>query len=163
MSINALQISSSCAGFQWNSETKEIIFRLEFAFNFTFQRLKFSNKLHTIFYIFLFSGDNVLIVCKSQEIHKSFVIHSSDYDADVQGTPLSVTCEVTVSDGQLSDTASLVLHVNNINDNSPVFINFSYSYSVKVNASIGTLVGSVSAVDNDLGEYGKFLFYNFTV
>nr|XP_022298872.1 protein dachsous-like [Crassostrea virginica] len=105
MSINALQISSSCAGFQWNSETKEIIF-------------------------------------------------GSDYDADVQGTPLSVTCEVTVSDGQLSDTASLVLHVNNINDNSPVFINDSYSFTVKVNASIGTLVGSVSAVDNDLGEYG---------
>ena len=111
----------------------------------------------------LVSGDNVLIVCKSQEIHKSFVIHSSDYDADVQGTPLSVTCEVTVSDGQLSDTASLVLHVNNINDNYPVFLNDSYSFSVKVNASIGTLVGSVSAVDNDLGEYGKFLFYNFTV
>ena len=74
-----------------------------------------------------------------------------------------MTCEVTVSDGQLSDTASLVLHVNNINDNSPEFLNDSYSFTVKVNASIGTLVGFVSAVDNDLGEYGKFLFHNFTV
>lgn len=79
---------------------------------------------------------------------------SADYDVDVPGTPTSVTCDVTVSDGQLTDTALLVIGINNLNDNSPIFHNNSYTFVVKVNSSSGSFVGVVSAIDNDVGQFG---------
>lgn len=86
---------------------------------------------------------------------------SADYDVDVPGTPTFVTCDVTVSDGQLTDTALLVIGINNLNDNSPIFHNTSYTFSVKVNSSSGSFVGVVSAVDNDVGQFGETIFYFF--
>lgn len=90
-------------------------------------------------------------------------LFSADYDVDVPGTPKSVTCYVIGSDGQLTDTALLVIGINNLNDNSPIFHNNSYTFAVKVNSSSGSFVGVVSAIDNDVGQFGETIFYYFLI
>lgn len=69
---------------------------------------------------------------------------------DVAGTSGIITCTVTVSDGSLTDTASLNVTVNNINDNTPAFGQSAYTFTVSNTAAVGFTVGSIAATDGDL-------------
>lgn len=75
---------------------------------------------------------------------------TSAYDMDVAGTTGSITCPITVSDGALTDTATLTVTVNNINDNTPTFGQASYTFTTANTAAVGTTLGSVAATDGDL-------------
>ena len=75
---------------------------------------------------------------------------TSAYDMDVAGTTGSITCPVTVSDGALTDTATLTVTVNNINDNTPTFGQASYTFTTANTVAVGTTLGSVAATDGDL-------------
>lgn len=75
---------------------------------------------------------------------------TSAYDMDVVGTTGSITCPVTVTDGALTDTATLTVTVNNINDNTPTFGQASYTFTTANTAAVGTTLGSVAATDGDL-------------
>lgn len=74
---------------------------------------------------------------------------------DIPGTPMSFTCNVIVSDGQLTDTASLHVVINNINDNSPTFTTSTYEFSVYADIALNEIIGSVIATDGDVGEFGN--------
>lgn len=83
-----------------------------------------------------------------------FDIFSVPYDVDVPAAPTFFSCAVTLSDGQLSDTASLLITINNINDNSPTFSASNYEFSVFADVAPNTVIGSVTATDRDVGDFG---------
>lgn len=66
--------------------------------------------------------------------------------------------ELVVSDGEKEDTATAVITVVDINNNSPVFSEDSYTFSLLENATNGTLVGQVEATDDDFGVLGDVTY-----
>ena len=87
-----------------------------------------------------------------------FVNCSHDYDLDVAGTANTVTCTVTVSDGDLKDTTSLVVTINDVNDNTPTFGSATYTFYTQPHTGVGTVLGSFTATDGDVGAFGKCQF-----
>ncbi|XP_060083011.1 cadherin EGF LAG seven-pass G-type receptor 1-like [Ylistrum balloti] len=80
------------------------------------------------------------------------------YDVDTGGAATTVTCTATVSDSQLTDTTSLTMTVNNINDNTPTFSPSVYVWNMDSSSTIGSTVGSVTATDGDIGTFGTFSY-----
>ncbi|XP_046558201.1 protocadherin-like wing polarity protein stan [Haliotis rubra] len=56
-----------------------------------------------------------------------------------------------------SSTVSVLVHIIDTNDNSPVFNN-SYNFNISEGDTVGTTVGVVTATDADSGDFGK-VFY----
>lgn len=96
-------------------------------------------------------------------INWCFFIGSHDYDLDVTGTATSATCVVTVSDGDLTDTASLVITINDVNDHTPRFTSATFTFYAQPNTGVGTALGFITASDNDAGAFGWFIFRKFLV
>ncbi|KAJ8317678.1 hypothetical protein KUTeg_005582 [Tegillarca granosa] len=71
------------------------------------------------------------------------------YDLDNGTNPSTVSCTVVVTDGELNDTATLLITMNQINDNTPQFNSPTYTFNVSSDYGIGTLFGSISASDGD--------------
>ena len=100
------------------------------------------------------------------KINTFFNVYSSAYDVDDPEASTNFICTLTVSDGQLSDTSSLHITLNNINDNSPTFDTPVYDFSTVADVSLNTVIGSVTATDGDVGEFGNikikpyFIFQN---
>nr|XP_006811702.1 PREDICTED: protocadherin Fat 4-like [Saccoglossus kowalevskii] len=70
---------------------------------------------------------------------------------------------VTASDrdgleGSRDATATVNVTVNDINDNSPEFLQSSYDFNVAENASIHTTIGVVHAGDDDIGINGRLTY-----
>ncbi|XP_048727546.1 serine-rich adhesin for platelets-like [Ostrea edulis] len=82
---------------------------------------------------------------------------STDYDVDT-GNPTSLTCTVTVSDGELTDTAILNVNIDNINDNTPTFTASSYSFYAFSTADVGTIIASLPATDGDIDTFGDITY-----
>lgn len=83
---------------------------------------------------------------------------------DREKTP---TLEVTVvamdnGDPQKSSTATVSISVQDINDNTPQFAPYSLSYKVKEDAAVDTPIATISATDEDLGQFGNVV-YRFDV
>nr|XP_022309583.1 protocadherin Fat 4-like [Crassostrea virginica] len=83
---------------------------------------------------------------------------SHDYDLDVAGTANTVTCTVTVSDGDLKDTTSLVVTINDVNDNTPTFGSATYTFYTQPHTGVGTVLGSFTATDGDVGAFGTISY-----
>ncbi|KAJ7394203.1 Cadherin EGF LAG seven-pass G-type receptor 2 [Desmophyllum pertusum] len=60
---------------------------------------------------------------------------------------------------QSRDTAIVIINIVDVNDNSPVFERFNYSFSVPENATTNHFVGSVEASDRDSYE-NAHMFYS---
>ena len=65
---------------------------------------------------------------------------------------------ITASDGTLSSNQSVTIHINDINDNAPVFSMSSYTAQVTEHSSINTSVTNISATDNDSGAFGMISY-----
>ncbi|CAN9514812.1 unnamed protein product [Ophioblennius macclurei] len=59
-----------------------------------------------------------------------------------------------VSDGVNDRTATLIVILNDANDNRPIFLESSYDHLIKENTPVGTTLFKVSANDADTGEAG---------
>jgi len=73
--------------------------------------------------------------------------------------------EVTVRDGgtpSRSATQSVVVEVMDVNDERPRFDRSSYYFSVAENCPLGTVVGSVHAVDDDVSPEFNRVTYTLT-
>ncbi|XP_064635999.1 cadherin-23-like isoform X2 [Lineus longissimus] len=57
-----------------------------------------------------------------------------------------------------TSVATVSVHVQDINDNSPVFLPFKSVVEVSEDASVGLVIANMSAVDKDQGSYAK-IFY----
>lgn len=88
-------------------------------------------------------------------INWGFSIGSHEYDLDVAGTATSVTCVVTVSDGDLTDNATLIITINDVNDHTPIMGSSSYTFYASPGTGVGTVIGQISATDGDMGSFGK--------
>ena len=79
---------------------------------------------------------------------------------------LGNTAGNTLDDLQ-NDNAIVTIFISDVNDNSPIFLNTIYEFSINENATINTVIGMVSAVDGD-GEGNNEVDYqiqpnNFTI
>lgn len=84
---------------------------------------------------------------------------STKYDVDDGVRPTSVKCFVSVTDsGGLNDTKSLDITINNLNDNAPDFTQSAYVWFISESDPVGTTVGTVTALDADIGLYGKITY-----
>ena len=92
-----------------------------------------------------------------------FAVDSSTGDVRIAGALDYETTSLhefsaIASDGVNTDTAILRVGVTNENDESPTFGSDVYSTNVSENASIGSHVIVVSAVDKDAGAYGNVTY-----
>ncbi|XP_063404862.1 cadherin EGF LAG seven-pass G-type receptor 1-like [Mytilus trossulus] len=87
-----------------------------------------------------------------------FISLATDVDVDSVGSLTSYTCTVKVSDGTLTDSASLTINVNNVNDNTPRFSNNLFTYYLDINYPLNTAFGSTVATDADTGTFGNFIY-----
>ena len=53
----------------------------------------------------------------------------------------------------LTGTTTATVTITDVNDNSPLFTNTPFEFSVDEHAANDTVVGTVTAVDYDIGEY----------
>ncbi|XP_052085780.1 protocadherin Fat 4-like [Mytilus californianus] len=84
---------------------------------------------------------------------------NGDYDLDDASNPTDFTCTVTVTDsGGLTDTCIVDVRVDYVNEFTPTFTQSSYDISVLYTELVGTIVLSVSASDQDLGDHGVFFY-----
>ena len=58
----------------------------------------------------------------------------------------------------LNGSVSVLINVTDANDNSPVFLNSSYLVFVEEDSPIGTMVVTVSAIDDDTGSNGEIQY-----
>ncbi|VDI13027.1 protocadherin Fat 4 [Mytilus galloprovincialis] len=87
-----------------------------------------------------------------------FISLATDIDVDAVGSATSYTCTVKVSDGSLTDSASLAINVNNVNDNTPRISNNLFTYYLDINYPLNTPFGSTVATDADDGTFGNFIY-----
>uniref|UniRef100_K1PJ82 Cadherin-23 n=1 Tax=Magallana gigas TaxID=29159 RepID=K1PJ82_MAGGI len=78
---------------------------------------------------------------------------AANYDLDVSGTSSQVTCNVSVSDGELTATSALQVTINDVNDNTPSFGQPSYTFYAQPNEAVGSVIGSIVATDADVGAF----------
>ncbi|KAJ8317677.1 hypothetical protein KUTeg_005581 [Tegillarca granosa] len=65
------------------------------------------------------------------------VTMGAGYDLDTGTNPSSVSCSVVVTDGEFNDTATLLITINQVNDNTPQFSSPTYTFYVSSNDGIG--------------------------
>lgn len=60
--------------------------------------------------------------------------------------------------GCLNTSVGVVVTINDVNDNDPIFEAYLYNFTVSEDAYIGSSIGSVSAVDNDIGINARLTY-----
>ncbi|XP_052074261.1 cadherin-related family member 2-like [Mytilus californianus] len=75
------------------------------------------------------------------------------------GTASQVNCNVSISDNEYTDMAYINITISNDNDNAPVFTYSTYTFYIPVTSSVGSFVGQVQAIDNDIGSYGNIFYH----
>ncbi|XP_007937288.1 protocadherin gamma-B4-like, partial [Orycteropus afer afer] len=110
------------------------------------------------------SGDNGEVSCKLEGDVPFKILTSSrntyklvtDGDLDREQTP-EYNVTITATDRgklPLSSSTSITLHIGDVNDNAPVFLQASYAVHVAENNPPGASIAQVSAYDPDLGLNG---------
>lgn len=75
------------------------------------------------------------------------------YDLDTGTNPSTASCAVVVTDGEFNGTATLLITINQINDNTPQFSTPTYIFYVSSDEGIGASIGSISATDGDISTH----------
>nr|XP_027198229.1 cadherin-23-like [Dermatophagoides pteronyssinus] len=100
-----------------------------------------------------------LLRIESISKNEAKVYLKKELDREIQD---SYTLVLTMTDGKLGKgnyiTKSLLLIVEDINDNAPIFRPFRTAVLVKENAKPGTLIETFEAFDSDEGRFGQ-VFY----
>ena len=96
-----------------------------------------------------------------------FIAHTLDRETrDMYSLVIQVR---DCGDAPRSSSANVTIYILDSNDNSPVFANSSYTFSVPENRPAGTFVGSIKANDYDIGQNAELVYSlaegnaNFTI
>ncbi|XP_075232769.1 protocadherin gamma-B2-like [Lycorma delicatula] len=83
-----------------------------------------------------------------------------DYDAGLRSARLAIIASIQDADGEMQQVASSGVKINILdsNDNSPIFNETSYSFTIPEDLQPGSLIANVSATDKDSGEFGKITY-----
>ncbi|GAB6022570.1 hypothetical protein CHUAL_006673 [Chamberlinius hualienensis] len=99
----------------------------------------------------LISEQNFLEIDKTSGV----VITKSRIDYEKVPTINFTIVAIDTGVPQMSSSALVTANIININDNDPIFNSSSYKTSIKEHAAVNTYVITVSATDNDLGDFGE--------
>lgn len=88
------------------------------------------------------------------------VLDPSKLDYDVDNPELRVLKFDLIAsvNGVGLSSASVTVHLQDVNDNGPIFDKLNYEFSVSENAEIGTKIADLMATDRDSGKYGKVTY-----
>lgn len=78
-----------------------------------------------------------------------------DYDVDDEDKRFFSFDIISSVDGFDLSSARVTIKLLDMNDNAPVFNDFTYKFNVPENVTVGTKVGDVYATDKDYGIYGE--------
>ncbi|KAF6205675.1 hypothetical protein GE061_019848, partial [Apolygus lucorum] len=80
-----------------------------------------------------------------------------DFDSGLKQVQFSVAAYVLTKEGEKLEVSSsdVVVNILDANDNSPIFSQPSYTFSVPENFPIGSQIAEIKATDNDSGDFGK--------
>lgn len=78
-----------------------------------------------------------------------------DYDVDDEEMRLFSFDIIASVNGEDLSSARVNIKLLDVNDNAPVFDMSSYKFSVHENATIGSKVGDITAMDKDYGIFGE--------
>ncbi|XP_065338532.1 cadherin-87A [Cloeon dipterum] len=115
---------------------------------------------NSVFKLSLVDGFGIFAIDQKKAVGSSTVTvqltnQTLDYeDPNQRKFFLQIVAEETNTQQKLSSTASLVLSVQDVNDNPPVFAEESYMIKVSETASAGTQVAVITATDRDSGRFG---------
>ncbi|CAL8281904.1 unnamed protein product [Arctogadus glacialis] len=90
------------------------------------------------------------------------LVLNSDLDREQRGLQTLILTAVDGGVPARSGTASIVINVLDINDNAPVFNQSVYTVNVTENASLGSVVMTLNATDQDEGKNAELL-YSYTL
>ncbi|XP_053407656.1 cadherin EGF LAG seven-pass G-type receptor 2-like [Mercenaria mercenaria] len=76
-------------------------------------------------------------------------INAAGLDVDAKPHVTRYTLNLRLSDGTTEVNSSVVLNIQDVNDNDPVFNPTSYTFDVKDTSPIDTVIGAVTATDED--------------
>ena len=86
------------------------------------------------------------------------ITYAYDYDVDKILTT-QYNCIVRAKDtGFNTATTSLIIKIKDINDNPPYFNQTQYAFYLTPYETVGTEIGSVTAYDIDISEYGTITY-----
>ncbi|KAL5018962.1 hypothetical protein ScPMuIL_004684 [Solemya velum] len=91
------------------------------------------------------SGGNILI----RVVNNSLL----DYEAR-QAIQFVIVAREKYTKENHSSNVTVTVNITNMNDNTPVFTDSSYTFSIPENSDNGTAVGQIQATDDDLGDFG---------
>ena len=75
---------------------------------------------------------------------------SFDYESKSQYNLILNISDHGTHPKRLETLQSIVIHINNLNDNSPQFEHEQYSFQILENAPVGTMIGQIKAFDADI-------------
>ena len=118
------------------------------------------------------SGDDPSSEFSINEEGAILLVQSLDYERTTE-YPLTVTASSSDYNGDLlSSTATVLIMVTDVNDNSPIFLNQPYIFTVLENATVDSPIGMITVTDHDSGinslvtatiDSGAFYVSDFTV
>lgn len=98
-------------------------------------------------------GDNMYI-----QVDPSSGVITTLQPFDAETLPY-LTATVTAHDASLTATATVNITINDVNDNPPQFQLSQYNISIRENASIGSIIYQLQAIDNDRTKEHSTLTY----
>ena len=108
----------------------------------------------TVFYSIVISSNNFIPFTINRE--NGIVIVNGSLDRE---TVDSYTFSVTATDMEgNSATVNVTIVIGDSNDNIPTFLQTEYYFSVREDAMIEFIIGSVSAIDSDIGTNADILY-----
>eukprot|EP00794_Sanderia_malayensis_P015994 gene15994-17605_t len=110
-------------------------------------------------------GPMVYSIVSSSNDSKYFTIDSTagvirnliSFDYEKQRS-FAFTVQVLDSHNQKTGISHVIIYVLDLNDNTPVFVNTKMTYNISEATSVGSLVISLLAADNDSTTNGRFIF-----
>jgi len=110
-------------------------------------------------------GSNSIIAYSllPSEYQEEFSIDASSGNITVTGkldreNTSEVTLRIQATDGKFRTNTTLVINVEDVNDNYPYFTRSSYSANVSENIPIGYLIMNITAQDKDSGSNGQVTY-----
>ncbi|XP_063045717.1 protocadherin gamma-A11-like [Engraulis encrasicolus] len=106
------------------------------------------------------TNDNFELKLKSQPDGQKNVemVLQKPLDREKEDTLALILTALDGGDPQLSSTAQIVIAVLDVNDNAPVFTQPIYRASIMENVPKGTVLTTVSALDDDKGSNGEITY-----
>ncbi|XP_024085574.1 cadherin-23-like [Cimex lectularius] len=85
---------------------------------------------------------------------------SFDFDTGVKQVQFTISALVQTKQGESFEVSSseVVVNILDANDNSPIFNQSSYSFTIPENFTVGSMIANITASDIDSGEFGTITY-----